>query len=472
MRINFADLPRANIQVDAGSYQGSFEGWRHSIGQGAVNSLPLPERVVAGMRKLKPRLIRIFLQEFFNIYPDHGVFNWDKLDPYMDSLAQTGAQLLATINLKPPVLYPEINHDLWRPTDVAEWQNLIFQLVRRYSVEKPIVTYWEHVNEPDIGEWGGCPYRIPGVEELHEFYALTIRPILEAFPGARVGGPCPADYRIAPEFMDCCAKHRTPLDFVSYHRYDDDPESHRRIAEVLSEKIKSFPGKRPELILDEWSKGFEAPYTSIPYDAVSVDEMAMQSRRAAHLARIVLTLMETPLDWSFFFLLWDNCMYNDEFKTFFSSEGAKNVMYKHWNEAPHRFGLFSESGKVRPQYFVYQMLSQMGEQKLAAHCEHPDIKAIAVQGDGRLSVLIVNFNLQASHDMLVKTCFNNLQPGLRRLKAYRIDDNQRWSEDTLVLYPYEERTVDVLPEFEYQFYSPADSVLWVTLEDVGDRSSK
>ena len=31
MRVNFADLPRLNIQVDAGSYQGPFEGWRHLV---------------------------------------------------------------------------------------------------------------------------------------------------------------------------------------------------------------------------------------------------------------------------------------------------------------------------------------------------------------------------------------------------------------------------------------------------------
>lgn len=153
-------------------------------------------------------------------------------------------------------------------------------------------------------------------------------------------------------------------------------------------------------------------------------------------------------------------------------ECYENVMYKHWNEAPHRFGLFSESGKVRPQYFVYQILSQMGEQKLGVHCEHPNIKTIAALGDGRLSVLIVNFNLQASQDMLLKTCFNNLQPGARRLKAYRIDDDRRWSDGILELSPYEERTVDVLPEFEYQFYSPADSVLIVTLEKIGDRCSE
>jgi len=58
-----------------------------------------------------------------------------------------------------------------------------------------------------------------------------------------------------------------------------------------------------------------------------------------------------------------------------------------------------------------------------------------------------------------------LKPGPRRLKAYRIDDAQRWSDETLELLPVDERLVDVLPDFEYQFYSPADSVLLVTLEE-------
>jgi len=465
MSRDFTALPRVNLEIDASTNKGPFEWWRHTLGQGAVNSRPLPERVVEGTRKLKPCLIRIFLQEFFDIYPDHGVFNWSKLDPYMDSCARTGAKVLATINIKPPVLYPVINQDIWRPNNIEEWQDVIYQLVRRYSVEKPIVTYWEHVNEPDIGEWGGCPYRIPSVVELHEFYTMTIKPILDAFPDAKVGGPCPADYRVVPEFMDCCARHQTRLDFVSYHRYEDDYESHRYIAETLHEKVKSFPGKRPELMINEWNKGFEPAYSSTPYDSVSVEEMAMQPRRAAHVARILLTMMETPLDWSFYFLLWDNCMYNDEFRSFFSPEGTKSVMYKHWNEAPHRFGLFSENEKVRPQYFVYQILSRMGELKLEASSEHPDVKTIAVKEDGKVSVLIVNFNLQASRDMIVKTRFADLEPGIRRLKAYRIDEDQRWAAEALELLPYEERTVNVLPVFEYQFYSPADSVLLVTLEE-------
>jgi len=65
----------------------------------------------------------------------------------------------------------------------------------------------------------------------------------------------------------------------------------------------------------------------------------------------------------------------------------------------------------------------------------------------------------------VTTSFANLQPGVRKLCAWRIDDNHRWSPDEMELIPIEARTVSVLPDFLYQFYAPADSVLLVILEE-------
>lgn len=466
MKVDFTQMPRTEVHIDAQAVTGPFEAWRHTVGQGGVNSQPLPENVIEATRKLRPRLIRIFLQEYFDIYPDHALFNWDKLDPYMESFAKTGAKILATINIKPPVLYPHIDHTVWRPNSVEEWQKVIYQLVRRYSVEKPIVTHWEHVNEPDIGTWGGCPYCIPSLEELHEFYRMTMQPVMDAFPQAKIGGPCQADYRFVPGFVDLCLQNKTRLDFVSYHRYQSDPEAHRFIANTLSEKLNSFPGGHPELMINEWNKDFEPSWSATAYDAISIEEIAMRSRRAAHTAKIILTMMETDLDWSFYFLLWDNCMHPQEFAHFFTPEDARAIMYKHWNEAPHRFGLFNEQGQPRPQYFVYQMLSRMGKERLSCSHQVPDLTPVAVRGDGKVSVLVVNFDGQSSRDLIVKLRFNHLSPGLKRLTSYRIDEACHWSLETMELLPLETRMVDTLPEFDYQFFSPADSVLWVTLEDM------
>ena len=296
---DFAKFPRIDIQVDAGTPTGPFEWWRHCFGHGAINNSPLPPRVVEGVKKLKPRLIRIFLQEYFNIYPAHGQFDWSILDPYMDALAQTGADVVATINLKPPVLFPVVDETIWRPNDVAEWQEVIYQLVKRYSVDRPIVTHWEHANEPDIGESGACPYLIPTAEENFEFYRTLIEPVLAAFPEAKVGGPAMAYDRspILKGFIDLCGQNNTQLDFVSWHRYDSNLENFRESVATVQAYLDGFPGNRPELMLNEWNYGFDfSDLRRSTYHAASVEEMAMQSRRAAFSAANILSLLETGLD--------------------------------------------------------------------------------------------------------------------------------------------------------------------------------
>src|SRR5438128_935574 len=122
--MNLLSLPQANIAIDAGARLGPLEWWRHSLGHGGINPLPLPERVVQGVSQLKPRLLRIFLQEFFAIYPARGRFDWTRLDPYMEALARTGAKVVAAITIKPPVLFPQVDHAIWEPGSVEEWQRV------------------------------------------------------------------------------------------------------------------------------------------------------------------------------------------------------------------------------------------------------------------------------------------------------------------------------------------------------------
>jgi hypothetical protein len=74
MTKNFVQMPRTEIHIHAQEVTGPFEAWRHTIGHGGVNSRPLPEKIITATRKLQPRLIRIVLQEYFDVYPGHGVF--------------------------------------------------------------------------------------------------------------------------------------------------------------------------------------------------------------------------------------------------------------------------------------------------------------------------------------------------------------------------------------------------------------
>jgi len=457
MPANYLSLPRTEIVVDAADDRGALELWRAALGHGGINTLPLPDRVVDGIARLSPRLIRIFLQEHFAVYPDQGRFDWSKLDPFMDALARTGAKVVAAICLKPKTLYPAVDMRIWRPTDWAEWQKVVFEVVRRYSVEKQIVTYWEVGNETDIGESGGCPYLIPDPADYAEYYTKTIAPVLQAFPQAKVGGPaaCWITSEPLPGLIRYCRETKTRLDFISWHLYHDDPARHAAGVRKAQELLAGFPGKRPEMLVTEWNKGF---------DPVSVEDMAFASRRAANVAAAILATLEAGLDWSFYYHVWDQTFYRAPFAPFFSENGLE-LMEVHWNRIPHRFGLFGVNQGVRPQYFVYQMLSRMGESRLRVTGSDAALRLLASRGEGKVSAFVTNFDLQRSRDLIVTVQFRRLSPGVKTLRVYRIDEARRWCRETLELIPCEEREVDASSDFRCEVYCPADSVLLVELTD-------
>lgn len=448
-------LPAVPIRVDLAEEQGDLEPWRQAIGIGGINSTPLPESVVSGLSKIQPRLIRVFIQEFFNVYPEHGRYDWSRLDPYMDALARTGAHVVAAITIKPKPLFPKIDQSVWKPNDVAEWQRVIAALVRRYSVERKIVTYWEIGNETDIGENGGCPYLIKDPTDYAQFYKMTIAPIVATFPEAKVGGSAVAnsssDY--LPKFIDQCHREKIRLDFISWHLYSDNPGGHAGLVEKYRKLLEPFGERRPEMLVTEWSKNF---------DRASVEEMAFDPSRAAITAACLVAYIDAKVDWTFYYHGWDQTCYAEEFKPFFSNPG---IMYHHWNETPHRFGLFGVGGEVRPQYFVYRMLNQMGPRRIAAACDEKSFTVLACKSAGNLpTVMIVNGGTRAAEDRVAAVSFAHLTPGHSRLTTYRIDRDLAWTSPTLELSPREIREVDVQTTFMCQVYCPADSVSWIILE--------
>jgi xylan 1,4-beta-xylosidase len=467
-----ASLPVCGVQIDATAPLGACEWWRHTLGLGGINHLPLPPHVVEGVSKLQPRLIRIFIQEYFDIYPEHGRFNWSILDPYMDSLAATGAKIVASIDIKPKPLYPLIDHSLWQPNDVAEWQQVIAALVQRYSVEKPYVTYWEVGNETDIGENGGTPFLIPDPDDYMQFYLMTIKPILAVFPDAKVGGTaaCWIDNEPLVGFIERCRRDDVRLDFISWHRYNNNPEQHVLGVEKAKQRLAAFTGKRPEMLCTEWAPRLLRIDESIdlhrkPHPQyISVEEIAYAPYRAASVAASIIGLLDAGLDWSFYYHIWDQCFYPDKFRPFYSDAGLA-LMHEHWNEVPHRLGLFGVGEEVRPQYFVYAMLARLGAERLLAQADHTALYTLATHDSNRVSALLVNFELTAARDCVAQLHFTLPNPGEKLLTIYRLDEKRSWSGETFDLIPVEQRTVATFAEYRCQVLLPAYSVALVELED-------
>ncbi len=230
------------MSVSFGERLGPLEIDRMALGQGGLSAEPMWDDRIAEVRALHPRLIRLFIQEYFQLLPERGRDHFATLDRAVDAILKTGAKPLMCICFKPPVLFPAIDHDKVTPIDDAEWERLVWSLVRHCRERNAGISYWEVANEPDIGESGGCPYRFQP-ESYVRYYRRTAAAILRADPEAKVGGPALANAHstILPALLDACDRENLPLHFISWHIYSSSPSRIRGTIEYAKDLLKKHP---------------------------------------------------------------------------------------------------------------------------------------------------------------------------------------------------------------------------------------
>jgi len=388
------------VKVDASAVKEPMEIGRYGLGQGGLSDEPMIDDHVADIRSLNVKMIRLFVQEYFNVYPQHGVYNWTTLDRAVSTILKTGAKPLMSIDIKPRTLYPTIDQDKVEPTSYAEWEQLIYELVRHYNVEKKYgIKYWEVFNETDIGETGGCPSRFTP-ENYCRYYEHTVRGILRADPTAKVGGPALANYRspILKELVSFCAAKKVPLNFVSWHLYSLDPLEINRSILAVKELLRGFPAIRCETILDEWNMRPNEVSTPPAYQSAFTIDTIYQMREAG-------------LDYAAHYHIRDYHVDTEQFAKFMSQNGALH-MADYWNLRPRYYGIYDFQGVPRPLYFAFKMLSRLSGNRLDTLTDTPTVKAMAAY-DGEqkmIHVLIWNFAVQQPSTCRLDVVIKNL-PG-------------------------------------------------------------
>ena len=81
---------------------------RMALGQGGLSDEPMWDDRVAEVRSLRPRLIRLFVQEYFQLLPAWGRDHFETLDRSVDTILKAGAKPLMCICFKPALLAPPI----------------------------------------------------------------------------------------------------------------------------------------------------------------------------------------------------------------------------------------------------------------------------------------------------------------------------------------------------------------------------
>jgi hypothetical protein len=379
--VGHAEEQTAQVTVSMEDRLGPMEIDRMALGQGGLSAEPMWDDRIAEIRALRPKLIRLFIQEYFDLLPEPGQYNFHTLDQSVDTILKTGAKPLMCICFKPRVLFPEINQDIVEPSDYEQWQELILQLVSHYKQRDASIRYWEISNEPDIGEGGGCPYRFRP-DSYTRYYKHTVDAILRADPDALVGGPALAYVRspILPALLEFCQKEKAPLHFVSWHIYSSSPQQIRGTIDHVNGLLKQHPDVKAETILNEWNMDLSNPPKDPRFQPCFVAEVIWQMKEAG-------------LDYSCYYHIRD---YHVLFEPFakFMSPGGTAFMYKWWNRRPQYDGLFDYQNTVRPAYFTFKLLSRLTGERLRLTSSSESVHGLA-SWDEKLqlyNVLIWNFS--------------------------------------------------------------------------------
>lgn len=200
---------------------------------------------------------------------DPASYDFAFTDLLIENLVEAGVEpyfrLGVTIECQAHVKY----YHIAPPKDVEKWARVCEHIVRHYTEGwadgyRYSITYWEIWNEPDDCSCQPC-WRGTNAE-YYNLYAVTAKHLKRCFPHIKVGGYASCGcYGIDTAtdrdrggrdffwgFLDYLKKAEAPLDFFSWHAYEDVREIAVMDAWIRGE-LDRLGYEKTELHLNEWN---------------------------------------------------------------------------------------------------------------------------------------------------------------------------------------------------------------------------
>ena len=204
-----------------------------------------------------------FAVDIAKIFSD---FSADENDPANYRFTNTDTYIKAIVDCGMETIYrlgPSIEHTPEKryisvPSDYAKWARICVNIIRHYNEGWADgfhynIRYWEIWNEPNLPDghnWTGT------LEEYCDLYITAASYIKSQCPDIMIGGPT-ASSIMAKDFIELflgsVRDADAPLDFFSWHKYDQDPEIYRRWVRESKKYLKKYGFDKTLSICDEWN---------------------------------------------------------------------------------------------------------------------------------------------------------------------------------------------------------------------------
>lgn len=343
-------------------------------------------------------------------------YNFSYIDQIYDGLLANGVRPFVELSFMPNQLATgPPDHPFWYkpnphpPKDYTRWGSMIDAFVRhllaRYGAPEVERWYFEVWNEPNLDFWAGKPAE----DSYYTLYDLTAKTIKQADSKLRVGGPSTAQAAWADRFIAHCIKAGVPFDFVSTHIYGNespkdvfDTEAPISIKDMVAraltkvrDQVKQSGAPNTPIIISE----FNAAYLN----RVDIEDSAFMGPWLANMIRTCDSLTTMMSFWTF--------------SDVFEEQGVvKTPFYG-------GFGLIAERGIPKPAFRAFELLHDLGEQRL----DNPSENALLTKrADGSLVLAIWNYAEPGAAGS-PKTVQLRFKDGRRRKYSVRVVDPKQGS---------------------------------------------
>ena len=224
-------------------------------------------------------------------------YDFVQSDYYIKTITDLGINIIFRLGYSAE--YKTAVHHNAPPVSYEKWSDIAAHIVRHYNDgwdhgQRANIKYWEIWNEPDGHSfWSGTP------EQLYQLYNVAARRLKALDPSLKIGGPALASNLTFLEgFMKYAQEHQSPIDFVSWHIYTQDPDEVARRANKVHELQVQYGYPKAESILDEWNYG-PSNWRKLFVDAEASRtyfDATYDAHGAAFDAAVLIGLQDAPVD--------------------------------------------------------------------------------------------------------------------------------------------------------------------------------
>jgi xylan 1,4-beta-xylosidase len=305
------------ISVDASSRVGTIKRMND------VDNGPLCQRGIVDLsryyKELGIRNVRIHdvpwtydnVLDINYVFPDWNAdpnrpesYDFQQSDFYIKTITDLGINIIFRLGYSAEYK-TSVRHNA-PPDSFDKWADVAAHIVAHYNQgwangPKANIRYWEIWNEPDgdsLVFWKGTP------DSFYRLYDTVARKLKSIDPTLKVGGPAiVGSLPFLRGFLLYCQQHRTPIDFVSWHMYTQDPHQVVRHANEIHQLMTQYGFQNAESILDEWNYS-PSDWRKMFVDPVATREYfdaAEDSFGAAFDATVMTDLQDAPVDIATFY---------------------------------------------------------------------------------------------------------------------------------------------------------------------------